>query len=130
PDRTMHHLDALVPHALIALRLFTGTWTDPAYIQHTGLGYYWPPLAWAAGMLLVWWLLRPGARHPRAVVACVVLALLGWIAAHAVLYSMYYFPDTRFYTAPLAWAWILTGVGFAAALGLAPPRLQQTLGRV
>ena len=94
-----------IGHLEIALRTFLGQCFDPDAWSNTGLGNYWPPLAWIAGL----WLARRAWRAHRLAILPIV-ALVGWFAGHIVLHSLYFFPGPRYYCAPLAWAWVFVAL--------------------
>jgi hypothetical protein len=94
-------------HLGIAARVLLGL---PGLKIHHYLGLFWPIAGWLAALPLLW----IGLRRAE-VTKIVAAALLAWTAAHVVLYSLYFYPSSRFYLAPLA----LCAVLFAAACGVA-----------
>lgn len=94
-------------HLGIAARVLLGL---PGLRIHHYLGLFWPIAGWLAAISL----LRLGRRRTD-VTKIVAAALLVWTAAHVVLYSLYFYPSSRFYLAPLA----LCAVLFATACGVA-----------
>jgi hypothetical protein len=83
------------------------------------LGFFWPILGWLAAIPLLRAAKRRGG-HVAEIAAWTAPALLLWVLGHVAAFSLYFYPASRFYLAPLALCLAL----FAAAcgLGLARPR--------
>lgn len=102
-------------HLEIAARVLFGL---PGLRLHHYLGYWWPILGWLATIPLLWAALRK--RGPVAEAApWVASALALWSVEHLILFSLYFYPSSRFYLAPLALCLTLfataCGVGLSAS---------------
>lgn len=71
----------------------------------TGLGSYWPILAWSLGGGLLWRLRRQGRFA-----WLVVVGLAAWPVGHLVVFSLYIYTSGRFYLGVASWPWVLLAV--------------------
>jgi len=97
-------------HLELACRVLLGL---PGLGLRHYLGFFWPIAGWIAAVPL----LRAAKRRGSAaaeIAAWTAPALLIWTLAHVALFSLYFYPASRFYLAPLALCLVL----FAAACGL------------
>jgi 4-amino-4-deoxy-L-arabinose transferase-like glycosyltransferase len=108
-----------VSHLDLAGRVLLGIPGLPAYHD---LGFYWPLAGWLAAFPL-YRLARRRGGEAAAAAACLAPALLLWTLAHVAVFSLYFFPSSRFYLAPLALSPVLLaiacGVGLSRSRGLA-----------
>jgi hypothetical protein len=95
-------------HIELALRVLLGI---PGLRAHHYLGYLWPVAGWLAAVPLY----RIARRRDSRRAGWLALGLLAWTLGHAVIFSLYFYPSSRFYLAPLALCVIL----FATACGVA-----------
>jgi hypothetical protein len=100
-------------HLGLAMRVLLGL---PGLRIHHDLGLLWPLLGWLAAVPL--FLVARRSAWP-SVVPWLVVALGLWIAGHVVVFSLYFYPASRFYLAPLALCTAL--LASACGLGLAKP---------
>lgn len=84
------------------------------------LGFYWPIAGWLAALPLVWLGLR--RKRSEEVVAAVAAALTLWAVGHVAVFSLYFYPTSRFYLPPLALCLALLAT--ACGAGLARPELR------
>jgi 4-amino-4-deoxy-L-arabinose transferase-like glycosyltransferase len=84
------------------------------------LGFYWPLAGWLAALPLIWLGLR--RKGSGEVVAAVASALTLWTVGHVAVFSLYFYPTSRFYLAPLALCLVLLAT--ACGVGLARPELR------
>jgi hypothetical protein len=79
------------------------------------LGYYWPIAGWLAAIPLI----RLGLRRKgnEEVMAAVTAALALWAAGHVALFSLYFYPTSRFYLPLLALCLVLLATGCGIGLG-------------
>ncbi len=101
-------------HLELAARVLLGL---PGMGVRHYLGHLWPILGWLAAIPL--WRTakrRHGdvAAFHRGVATWVAPALLLWTLGHVAVFSLYFYPASRFYLGPLALCLVL----FAAACGL------------
>ncbi|HSU80979.1 MAG TPA: hypothetical protein VLR69_01105, partial [Thermoanaerobaculia bacterium] len=82
---------------------------------HHYLGLFWPIAGWLAAIPLF----RIARRRDPQTAGWTALGLLLWTLGHAVVFSLYFYPASRFYLAPLALCVVL----FATACGVALARL-------
>jgi hypothetical protein len=108
-------------HLGVALRVLLGL---PGLRVHHRLGLFWPILGWLAALPVVAAARRRGgAAGALAPWIAAVLAL--WTMGHVALFSLYFYPASRFYLAPLALCTALFAT--ACGLGLAHPGLRSRL---
>ncbi|HEX3527693.1 MAG TPA: hypothetical protein VH988_11540 [Thermoanaerobaculia bacterium] len=100
-------------HLGIAARVLLGL---PGLRARHSLGLVWPILGWIAAVPLL--RTTRAARRREGAVAdlapWIAAALLLWVAGHVVVFSLYFYPTSRFYLGPLALCTAL----FASACGL------------
>jgi 4-amino-4-deoxy-L-arabinose transferase-like glycosyltransferase len=103
-------------HLELAVRVLLGL---PGLAVRHYLGFFWPILGWLAAIPLLRVAKRRGGSAAEIAV-WTAPALLLWLLGHVVVFSLYFYPASRFYLAPLALCLVL----FAAACGLslAQPR--------
>ncbi len=104
-----------VSHLDLAGRVLLGVPGLPAYHD---LGFFWPLAGWLAAFPLYRLARRRGGEAAAAAVWLAPTLLL-WTLAHVALFSLYFFPSSRFYLAPLALSPVLLAV--ACGVGLARP---------
>jgi hypothetical protein len=105
-------------HLGIAARVLLGL---PGLRARHSLGLIWPILGWLAAVPLF----RAARRRegPAADLApWIFAALLLWVAGHVVVFSLYFYPTSRFYLGPLVLCTILLAA--ACGLGWAQPSLR------
>jgi 4-amino-4-deoxy-L-arabinose transferase-like glycosyltransferase len=105
-----------VSHLEMALRILLGV---PGLGLHHYAGLLWPSLGWLAAIPLYRAAKRRGGT-PAGIAAWTAPALLLWTLGHVAVFSLYFFPASRFYLAPLALCVLLLAA--ACGLGLAQPR--------
>ena len=93
-----------ISHLELALRVLLGL---PGLGKRHYLGLLWPILGWLAAIPLY------RAAKTRSETLWIALALLLWTLGHAVVFSLYFYPASRFYLGPLALCLVL----FACGLG-------------
>jgi len=104
-------------HLGIAARVLLGL---PGLRARHSLGLVWPLLGWIAAVPLFRAARRCGRRKGREKAAAadlapwIATALFLWVAGHVVVFSLYFYPTSRFYLGPLALCTAL----FASACGL------------
>jgi hypothetical protein len=98
-------------HLELAVRVLLGI---PGLRSHHYLGYLWPIAGWLAAIPLY----RIDRRRDPRAAGWTALGLLLWTLGHAVVFSLYFYPSSRFYLAPLALCLVL----FATACGVALAR--------
>ncbi|MFL6259808.1 MAG: hypothetical protein ACJ76Y_08875 [Thermoanaerobaculia bacterium] len=105
-------------HLELGLRVLLGI---PGLRTHHYLGYLWPIAGWLAAIPLY----RTARRRDPWTAGWLTLGLLLWTLGHLAVFSLYFYPSSRFYLAPLALCVTL----FAAACGaaLARPDLRARL---
>ncbi|HEV8581443.1 MAG TPA: hypothetical protein VGX68_20455 [Thermoanaerobaculia bacterium] len=99
-------------HLALAARVLLGL---PGMGSRQYLGLFWPILGWLAAipMLVV------ARRRHQDVAPWVGWALLLWAVEHIAVFSLYFYPSSRFYLATLALCLLLFAI--ACGLGLARP---------
>jgi 4-amino-4-deoxy-L-arabinose transferase-like glycosyltransferase len=100
-------------HLELAARILLG-W--PGLGTRHYLGLVWPILGWLAAVPLLRTARRRGGDVAEAAV-WTAPALLLWTMGHVVFFSLYFYPASRFYLAPLALCLVLFATG--CGLGLA-----------
>jgi 4-amino-4-deoxy-L-arabinose transferase-like glycosyltransferase len=98
-------------HLELAVRVLLGI---PGLRAHHYLGYLWPVTGWLAAVPLY----RIARRRDPETAGWTALGLLLWTLGHAAAFSLYFYPSSRFYLAPLALCLVL----FATACGVALAR--------
>jgi 4-amino-4-deoxy-L-arabinose transferase-like glycosyltransferase len=108
-----------ISHLDLAGRVLLGIPGLPAYHD---LGFFWPLAGWLAALPL-YRLARRRGGEAAAAAACLEPAFLLWTLAHVAVFSLYFFPSSRFYLAPLALSPVLLaiacGVGLSRSRGVA-----------
>ena len=104
-----------VSHLELAARVLLGL---PGLAVYHDLGFFWPLGGWLAAIPLVR-LARRRSPEVAEVAAWTAAALLLWTLAHLAVFSLYFYPSSRFYLAPLALCPVLLAV--ACGVGLARP---------
>ena len=87
-------------HLELALRVLLGI---PGLRPHHYLGLLWPVAGWLSAIPLY----RIARRHRPAIAAWAAPGLLLWTLAHVAIFSLYFYPSSRFYLAPLALCLVL-----------------------
>jgi len=108
-------------HLGIAARVLLGL---PGLRARHSLGLLWPILGWLAAVPLF----RAAKRRegPAGDLApWIAAALFLWVAGHAVVFSLYFYPTSRFYLGPLALCTAL--LASACGLGWSHPGLRTKL---
>lgn len=111
-------------HLGIAARVLLGL---PGLRAHHSLGLFWPILGWLAAIPL--YRADRATRHraglPAVLAPWIAAALLLWVAGHIAVFSLYFYPTSRFYLAPLALCTALLAT--ACGLGWTRPGLRLRL---
>jgi 4-amino-4-deoxy-L-arabinose transferase-like glycosyltransferase len=105
-----------VSHLEMAVRILLGL---PGLGLHHYVGLLWPSLGWLAAIPLYRAAKRRGGT-PAEIATWTAPALLLWTLGHVAVFSLYFFPASRFYLGPLALCLLLLAA--ACGLGLAQPR--------
>ena len=87
-------------HLELALRVFLGI---PGLRAHHYLGLLWPLAGWLAAIPLY----RIARTRRPGITPWVAPGLLLWTLAHLTIFSLYFYPSSRFYLAPLALCLVL-----------------------
>ena len=108
-------------HLGIAARVLLGL---PGLRARHSLGLAWPILGWLAVVPLFRMARRRGGCEGREGTAAdlapwIAAALFLWVAGHVVVFSLYFYPTSRFYLGPLALCTALLAA--ACGLGWAQP---------
>jgi 4-amino-4-deoxy-L-arabinose transferase-like glycosyltransferase len=84
-------------HAEIAAAVYLGL----PLVERHGLGWFWQLAAMLGAFCLaaLAWRSRP---QRRVLIACIGLGVTWWFIGHALLFSLYFYPDDRFHLAPAA----------------------------
>src|SRR5262249_28387190 len=101
-------------HLGIAARVLLGL---PGLRARHSLGLAWPLLGWLAAIPLCRAARRSGGAA-AALAPWISTALLLWVMGHIAVFSLYFYPPSRFYLGPLALCTVL----LAAACSLPFPR--------
>jgi hypothetical protein len=104
-------------HLELALRVFAGI---PGVRAHHYLGYFWPIAGWLAAIPLY----RIARRRNPDLAVWIAPALLLWTVAHVVVFSLYFYPSSRFYLAPLALCLVLLATACGVALAWPDRRIK------
>jgi hypothetical protein len=97
-------------HLGIAARVLLGL---PGLRAHHSLGLFWPVLGWLAAVPL-FLAARRRAGTSAILAPWIATALVLWVAGHVAVFSLYFYPTSRFYLGPLALCTVL----LASACGL------------
>jgi 4-amino-4-deoxy-L-arabinose transferase-like glycosyltransferase len=108
-------------HLELALRVLLGI---PGLRAHHYLGYLWPIAGWLAAIPLY----RLARRRDSWTAGWLALGLLLWTWGHAVAFSLYFYPSSRFYLAPLALCVILLATACGVAFARPDLRMKLTAG--
>jgi|GEM_PF-2648863 len=87
-------------HLELALRVLLGI---PGLRPHHYLGLLWPIAGWIAAIPLY----RIARLRRPEIAAWAAPGLLLWTLAHVAIFSLYFYPSSRFYLAPLALCLVL-----------------------
>lgn len=120
PDQDFAYLDLQrrpFTHLELAGRVLLGL---PGLRPFHYLGYYWPVAGWLAAVPLVWLGLR--RKGSEDLVIALTAALTLWAVGHLVVFSLYFYPTSRFYLPLLALCLVLLATACGAGLGR--PRLR------
>jgi hypothetical protein len=110
-------LSSDVPNGWRFVKILLGS---PGLEPSAYFGLYWPALGWLAAAAFLW-------RHrQRRWIVAVALAAATAVAAHLVLFSLYFFVSPRFMIAPLMVP--LLALGIVLGLGISHPLLRVRLG--
>lgn len=93
-----------ISHLELAVRVLLGI---PGLGKRHYLGFLWPVLGWLAAIPLY------RAAKARSETPWIAVALFLWTVGHVVVFSLYFYPASRFYLGPLALCLVL----FACGLG-------------
>jgi hypothetical protein len=104
-------------HLELALRVLAGI---PGVRAHHYLGYFWPIAGWLAAIPLF----RIARRRDPDLAAWIAPALLLWTLVHVAIFSLYFYPSSRFYLAPLALCLVLLATACGVALAWPDRRIQ------
>ncbi len=104
-------------HLELALRVLAGI---PGLRPHHYLGYIWPIAGWLAAIPLY----RIARRRYPSFTAWTAPALLLWTLAHVAVFSLYFYPSSRFYLAPLALCLVLLATFCGVALSRPDRRMR------
>lgn len=105
-----------ISHLELAIRVLLGL---PGLAVRHYLGFFWPILGWLAAIPLLRAAKRRGGVAAESA-AWPASALLLWTLGHIAVFSLYFYPASRFYLAPLALCVALLAA--ACGLWLAHPR--------
>ncbi len=97
-----------ISHLELAVRVLLGI---PGLGKRHYLGLLWPILGWLAAIPLY-----RAARRRWETAPWVALALLLWTVGHVVVFSLYFYPASRFYLGPLALCLVLLACGLGVFL--------------
>ena len=97
-----------ISHLELAVRVLLGI---PGLGKRHYLGLLWPILGWLAAIPLY-----RAARRRWETAPWVALALLLWTVGHVVVFSLYFYPASRFYLGPLALCLVLLAGGLGVFL--------------
>jgi hypothetical protein len=101
-----------VSHLELAVRVLLGL---PGLAMHHDLGFFWPLAGWLSAIPLY----RMARRRSPEVAPWIAAALLLWTLAHVAVFSLYFYPSSRFYLGPLALCPVLLAA--ACGVGLSRP---------
>ncbi|HEX6901732.1 MAG TPA: hypothetical protein VF789_18565 [Thermoanaerobaculia bacterium] len=96
-----------ISHLELAARVLLGI---PGLGRRHYLGLLWPILGWLAAIPLY------RTAKTRSEVPWIALALLLWTVGHVVVFSLYFYPASRFYLGPLALCLVLLACGLGVFL--------------
>lgn len=108
-------------HLELAVRVLGGI---PGLRLHHYLGILWPIAGWLAAIPLY----RIARRRDPRTARWTALGLLLWTLGHAAVFSLYFYPSSRFYLAPLALCVVLLATACGAGLSQPDRRLQWAAG--
>ncbi|HEY4572492.1 MAG TPA: hypothetical protein VIJ26_00955, partial [Thermoanaerobaculia bacterium] len=108
-------------HLELALRVLLGI---PGLRTHHYLGYLWPIAGWLAAVPLY----RIARRRDPQAAGWTALGLLLWTLGHVVVFSLYFYPSSRFYLAPLALCLVLFATACGVGLSRPDRRIQLASG--
>jgi hypothetical protein len=106
-------------HLELAVRVLLGI---PGLRARHYLGLLWPIAGWLAAVPLY----RIARRRAPEIAGWTALALLLWTLGHVAAFSLYFYPSSRFYLAPLALCLVL----LATACGVALSRPERRMRRI
>jgi hypothetical protein len=102
-------------HLGLAARVLLGL---PGLRAHHSLGLFWPVLGWLAAVPL-FRAARRRAGTSANLAPWIAAALVPWVVGHVAVFSLYFYPTSRFYLGPLALCTVLLasacGLGWARA---------------
>ena len=104
-------------HLELAARVLLGI---PGLRAHHYLGLLWPIAGWLAAIPLY----RIARRRDPQLAGWTALALLLWTLGHVAIFSLYFYPSSRFYLAPLALCLVLLATACGVALARPDLRLR------
>jgi 4-amino-4-deoxy-L-arabinose transferase-like glycosyltransferase len=107
-------------HLELAVRVLLGI---PGLRPRHYLGLLWPIAGWLAALPLY----RIARRRAPEIAGWTALALLLWTLGHAAVFSVYFYPSSRFYLAPLALCLVLLATACGVALSR-PDRRMRLIG--
>ena len=107
-------------HLELAVRVLLGI---PGLRAHHYLGLLWPIAGWLAAVPLY----RIARRRAPEIAGWTALALLLWTLGHVAVFSVYFYPSSRFYLAPLALCLVLLATACGVALSR-PDRRMRLIG--
>jgi len=107
-------------HLELAVRVLLGI---PGLRARHYLGLLWPIAGWLAAVPLY----RIARRRAPEIAGWTALALLLWTLGHVAVFSLYFYPSSRFYLAPLALCLVLLATACGVALSR-PDRRMRLIG--
>ena len=107
-------------HLELAVRVLLGI---PGLRARHYLGLLWPVAGWLAAIPLY----RIARRRAPEIAGWTALALLLWTLGHVAVFSVYFYPSSRFYLAPLALCLVLLATACGVALSR-PDRRMRLIG--
>jgi hypothetical protein len=107
-------------HLELAVRVLLGI---PGLRARHYFGLLWPIAGWLAAVPLY----RIARRRAPEIAGWTALALLLWTLGHVAVFSVYFYPSSRFYLAPLALCLVLLATACGVALSR-PDRRMRLIG--
>ncbi|HSG41388.1 MAG TPA: hypothetical protein VLE27_17235 [Thermoanaerobaculia bacterium] len=108
-----------ISHLELALRVLLGL---PGLGERHYLGLFWPIAGWLAAIPLY-----RAAKRRWDTAPWIALALLLWTVGHVAVFSLYFYPASRFYLGPLALCLVLLACGLGTVRGKIPAAVAAAL---
>ncbi|HEY9419945.1 MAG TPA: hypothetical protein VIW92_00890, partial [Thermoanaerobaculia bacterium] len=108
-----------ISHLELALRVLLGL---PGLGERHYLGLLWPILGWLAAIPLF-----RAAKRKWETTPWIASALLLWTVGHVAVFSLYFYPASRFYLGPLALCLLLLACGLGTIRWKVPGAVAATL---